>query len=828
MKAKFLALAALVLGMVACHTDVIDGVKVDANGEAAVTIQVALPEATRAAGSDSAVGAIGNIDLVNDYDVRYILQVFDENDKPAKDMEVKRSDDNAPVSFELRLVPGRHYKFVAWADFIPQNQQGEGDYLYNTVNFPVVALSNNYEHNLNNEVRDAYTGVFNTADNNGSVFTGASAINVVLTRPFAKLRVVTTDMNQLYSKLTSATVEYETLVYTSFNALSQKAGEARVIGPKTVEYGVGTLYEGESNEPNNKNLTLFADYLFGTEQDVISFTLDVADETGFDIPTVHFNTSIPVQRNHLTTVMGPVLTDANSVTVEIKDSFAQPNIDVDMVAVKTAAELAEVLKSDRESIYVVLANDIDLPISSLGQQTGGSGEYKLGGENTKSITIDLEGKKLNITTTYWSGLGAKNADALFTIKNGTMTSSQASGTWNSYDLCFANCNYAFENVAFEKAIALESAGKTFSLKNVTISETHDYYAMWISAKGQIVNIDGLTIESLGRGIKIDEQYVSAPAKVTLNIANATFKTQKKAAIVVKSVEGAEINASNLNIAEVAADKLFAVWVDEDAAAHADKVVVNGAYVKVEGADTEADSVEELKAAINNGLDTIALADGAYTMPAISGKDVTILGSRDVVITVSKPNMSGSDITFDGVTVKGSGYATGIQHVNTVTYNNVKVVGEMCLYGEQVTFNNCEFELNNQYVWTYGCKNTIFNACTFNTNGKAILVYNEGAGACNVAVNGCTFNATAGAKAGAIANQNCAAIEIDNFQNSGVGAAHNVTTSNNTVGENFSGEWRIKNWVAGGVITVNGVAYTQIAIDGKLMTIDASKNVTVLE
>jgi hypothetical protein len=152
---------------------------------------------------------------------------------------------------------------------------------------------------------------------------------------------------------------------------------------------------------------------------------------------------------------------------------------------------------------------------------------------------------------------------------------------------------------------------------------------------------------------------------------------------------------------------------------------------------------------------------------------------------------------------------------------------MCLYGEAVTFNNCEFELNNQYIWTYGCKNTSFNNCVFNTNGKAILVYNEGAGATNVTVKGCTFNASAGAKAGAIANQFCAAIEIDNFQNSGVGAAHTVTATDNTVGANFSGEWRIKNFVAGNAITVNGVNYEQIAIDGKLMTIDADKNVTVL-
>jgi hypothetical protein len=215
------------------------------------------------------------------------------------------------------------------------------------------------------------------------------------------------------------------------------------------------------------------------------------------------------------------------------------------------------------------------------------------------------------------------------------------------------------------------------------------------------------------------------------------------------------------------------------------------------------------------------------MPATNGKDVTIVGSKNAVVTINKPNMNGSDITFEGVTVKGSGYATGVQHVNTVTYNNVTVIGEMCLYGEKVEFNNCEFELNNQYIWTYGCKNTSFNNCVFNTNGKAILVYNEGAGACEVTVSGCTFNATAGAKAGAIANQNCAAIEIDNFQSSGVGAAHKVTASENTYNSNFSGEWRIKNYVAGNAITVNGVEYTQIALDGKLMTIDANKDVTVL-
>ena len=1059
MKAKFLALAALVLGLASCQTDTVNGVKVDANGEAPVTIQVGLPaDVTRAAGHDSALGAIGNVDM-DKYDIRFILEVYDKDNALAKERQVVSGDDTS-ASFTLRLVPGRDYKFVAWADFV---YEGSKDDLHYDTHGDVgeYGLKENItllgEHNAMDETRDAYTQMFYVAK-----FDSKSNISMTLTRPFAKLRIVTTDMNELYSNLTGVTVTYTTDLYSTFNALTETADNVRSV-QKVVTYGENTIYAGEPTDDGK--MTLYADYLFGAADNKVRFTMDVKDKTDFTIPQIVFNTDIPVQRNHLTTIYGPVLTDANNVTVTIDERFEEPNIDVEWKEASTAQELQEAinnasadeethivltgdinldelvtrandnvtltipagksltidlndnklfatsvgnagnkemflvkgdltfkngtieykhtganmewnamttifditaggvvnldgvtannyggsdmafvahlnnwgeatlnvenssleatyiavrafnsghdmnnisiynstlkgkfcfwvhnykaagdsagtdetlnvdicngtntfeytgkapilygfnnpiyynengaelyydvaslaaaLTANNENIVVTLGADIELPISSLGQQTAGSGEYKLGGEATENITIDLNGKKLTIGTTYWSVLGAQNADALFTIKNGTMTSSQTSGTWNSYDLCFTNCNYSFEDVVFEKAIALESAGKTFSLKDVTINETHDYYAMWISAKGQTVNVDGLTVESAGRGIKIDEQYVSAPAKVTLNVVDATFKTAKKAAIVVKSVAGAEINVENINIANVVEDNAFAVWVDEDSAAYAHLVTVNGAYAKVEGDNTSVSVSTNagITEAIANGAETIVLADGAYNMPAVSGKTFAISGTRDAVITVNKPNMSGSDVTFEGVTVKGSGYATGVQHVNTVTYNNVKVIGEMCLYGEKVEFNNCEFELNNQYIWTYGAKNAAFNKCVFNTNGKAILVYNEGAGANNVTVKDCTFNATAGAKAGAIANQNCAAIEIDNFQSSGVGAAHNVTASGNTYSENFSGEWRIKNFVAGNAITVNGVAYNQIAVDGKLMTIDADKNVTVVE
>lgn len=301
----------------------------------------------------------------------------------------------------------------------------------------------------------------------------------------------------------------------------------------------------------------------------------ISDSTVICDPTQNYKNYDDVDEFDIDAIIGEfnggVLDASNTAT----------NVEIKNPAVSNAAELAAALKSDEKDIYVVLIDDIDVPVSALSAygQTPGSGEYKLGGEETETIVIDLNGHKLNITTTYWSNLGAKNPNATFIIKNGTMTSSQPTGTWNSYDLTFSNCNYVFENVVFDKAVALSNAGKSVTMTNVTINETHDYYAMWITAEGQNVTIDGLTVNSgNGRGIKIDEQYVDAPAKVTLNVSNAKFNTAKKAAILVKSAAGADITLNNVDIANVAEDAVNAVWNDADAASHFDKVTVVGGTV----------------------------------------------------------------------------------------------------------------------------------------------------------------------------------------------------------------------------------------------------------
>ena len=426
--------------------------------------------------------------------------------------------------------------------------------------------------------------------------------------------------------------------------------------------------------------------------------------------------------------------------------------------VSNAAQLASALTSDAAQIAVTLVEDIDLSIASLGQQTGGSGEYKLGGENTESILIDLDNHKLNLTTTYMSAIGAKNDDAVFTIKNGTMTSSSTSGTWNIYDLTFANCNYEIENVVFEKSIAFTNDYRTARLDNVTINEQNgDYYAMWISAVGQNITIDGLTLSSTGRGIKIDEEYVNNPAKVTLNISNSKFTTVSKAAIMVDSKEGAEINVTNVDIANVAADPVFTVWVDVDAKDYADKVTVNGALVRTEGSNEVivATSNEELAAADIADNATIYLTKGKYVIPdAAKGKTVTFIGTgnpEDVEVAVTKVGtgyencdygLDGSTVTFEGITITTNS-STYIGYARCKgTYKNCVINGTYTLYGDS-TFERCTFNVSGDVynIWTWGAPNATFDGCTFNSEGKAMLLY--GQANTKLTINNCTFNDNGG-------------------------------------------------------------------------------------
>lgn len=211
----------------------------------------------------------------------------------------------------------------------------------------------------------------------------------------------------------------------------------------------------------------------------------------------------------------------------------------------------------------------------------------------------------------------------------------------------------------------------------------------------------------------------------------------------------------------------------------------------------ADSAE-LKDALNNGISNVTLAAGTYTMPTTNG-DVTISGTKDTII--SGNDATAKNVTFNGVTIQSTGAAyTGIKHSNEVVYNDVIIVGNMYLYAEKVVFTNCTFDLENtnDYIWVYGATNVEFIDCTFNTQGKAILVFQDGSNVDQtVKVEGCTFNATESKSTWN--GIHVAAVSIDGSQ----GGTYNVILNNNTVDADFNGLWQDKTAAGNITVTVDG-------------------------
>ncbi|MBO7285391.1 MAG: hypothetical protein J6U69_02205, partial [Alistipes sp.] len=290
-----------------------EGLDVNVGGEQEVAVCVSLPEATRA--TDSAEGAFKNVDLTGEATIRYILQIFDQNDRPSDAEYVKYSDEKSVV-FPVRLVPGRDYRFVVWADYVDSNKAG--DKHYNTrnnegkIDLRNITLKDTWV--AMDETRDAFTATQLVED-----YSSTSSINITLKRPFAKLRVVTTDveaLNNLGIKPHNAVVTYTTQFHESFNAFNGQYGDETVSKTHT-----GFIIKEYDDNVDNKSKVLFTDYFFADDSDVVKFVMNVNEENGSLIKSNTFNTDIFVQRNYLTTIQGNILTDGNNVKVTVEDAF---------------------------------------------------------------------------------------------------------------------------------------------------------------------------------------------------------------------------------------------------------------------------------------------------------------------------------------------------------------------------------------------------------------------------------------------------------------------------------------------------------------------------
>ena len=245
------------------------------------------------------------------------------------------------------------------------------------------------------------------------------------------------------------------------------------------------------------------------------------------------------------------------------------------------------------------------------------------------------------------------------------------------------------------------------------------------------------------------------------------------------------------------------------------------YTVVKGTGVIPGTQEDLNSAItdsaNKDITVIMPADQTLTLnngianEGAKARNITFVGDGtqtvDVITNATGAEggqlnyQRGSTFTFENVTVQaGEGNFDGIV-CDELVYRNCTIKGKLTLYGK-ATFINCTFDntMANQYsIWTWGGTDVTFEGCTFNTNGKAILLYGQATAEkpTDLVVNNCTFNDRKSGAAGK------AVIEVGNDYN----ATYTLTVNHATVNGFAAGKntgshlWANKNSMDAAHLTV---------------------------
>ena len=295
----------------------------NAGEEVMATIQVGMAPKTRATIDNDGAAAHVN---------RCILEVrTGDSKKVYRHVEVSVDPATLTATFQLPLVISQTYDFLFWADNanLDATLGKFSDKYYNTQDLTAVKIMDETTGNL--DAKDA----FFTADHNVE-FTGTvTAMGYTLTRPFAQVNIVTTDLlnikgadDQTLAKdeLWPATisVNYKTEFPTQFNVSTGVASKPKVINRKAE-----TVYGCAEAKAYN---TLNMDYIFVNEVEGEGTTpfeitkAEITSKNGKTITILESEANIPMKRNYRTNIIGSFLTDPQDFKVTINPLWLSPDL----------------------------------------------------------------------------------------------------------------------------------------------------------------------------------------------------------------------------------------------------------------------------------------------------------------------------------------------------------------------------------------------------------------------------------------------------------------------------------------------------------------------
>ncbi|MBQ5738211.1 MAG: hypothetical protein IIV55_04105 [Alistipes sp.] len=749
MKVRFLALAALVLGMVSCQQDVDTVTPV--SGEVDFQLSVDAKElATRAGDSDqnamnSAFGAIDYLQGAakddyrqdwNDVDLRYTLEVYDVADDyagktPVKDRQVIIVDEYQPVVFDLRLVPNRDYHFVVFADFVAQGEfekDAANQLLVKGIRHEIgktLADITVVNEAINDEVADAY---FATSD---IKVTNSATQDILLKRPYGKVRVIATDLAELNLNVDpkSAVVEYEAFNPNKFNAVTGAIDGEYTVKQYTTTFADGVRsdmglhyytadYDAKTVVADNgktrfSHITLFTDYILAEDtQKPIHFTMTVNDEDGKEIKTTSFYTDIPVQRNYLTTVVGNVLTTATHINVSIDDNFAgyeqlnlwngkaveEPVVEGEFYVIYEASQLAWLAdqvnnkgqkfsgKTFKLGKNLHLNHELWTPIGATGEFQGTfDGNYNGVDHTIEGIFVSVKGKN-------FAGLFGKTKSA--TIKNLTILNSQVYGQYTAAAIVAHGVCARIENCHVEGCEVVSTPYNKDDANNV----------------GGIVGyLSGETVAYV-KGCSVKNSRITAYRKVAGIVGSANQTAEVSGNTVEGNVVVADMTAEYNGVK--AADAGAIVGYKHAKATVANNTIgANNDVIVLIDTNQERDESYVAKDEVVH----VTFKAGEYNFSKelkVNGAIQANLGGK-VTLNVNNNTITSGTPANYGIIADGEGNELVINDANFVSYGGGVAAGE----GSKVIFNGGKVDITKYTKSSPGRYN-------FYTSGGEIVI-NDG-------------------------------------------------------------------------------------------------------
>lgn len=648
------------------------------------------------------------------------------------------------ASITASLVKGQFYQFIFWAQ-----KKGTGYYNVNTEELSNIDLRTITLDYTNVKTNDEFLDAFYAVE--GPMKGREFSTDVKLKRALAQINFGSEKSDRQDAKVSQASITLKNVPTTFYPLL---AGNLSACG-NISEHDIVLSDNDVMSEPLSVNSVnydyLATTYVFAPKKDqiLVDASATFNFESGRTITVKAPNA--PVKQNFRTNIVGNLLFANAEWNVIINPDFQSGDIAYDAVSSCLQAGQTVTLTEDyfvaAESAGVDIVAGANSVLNLNGHKfsnENGYADYKAALQVKGSLTINGEG------TVNCQGGGSKANNAIYVENGGHL---------------IINGGYYYVG----KATTQKSNSTIFVQSNGNPSLVEINGGVFEAEVGSdgtpfVLNqADDLTVNCFS---------VKGGTFVGFNPANVN---ENKGAITSFVAEGYRSVKTEYEGKEAwKVEEIPAVTTHED---------FNSAITSASaGVSATIKLASNMTAVLDNG---IANVSGNSEAEQAKRRNLTFIGDGTQTFDVITKAINaeggmlnyqrGSSFTFKNMSIKaGEGSYDGVV-CDELVYENCTITGKLTLYGK-ATFVNCVFEntMANQYsIWTWGGTDVKFEGCTFNTNGKAILLYggSSNINPTNLVVTNCVFNDRNNGSAGK------AAIEIGSDYNN---STYSLTVNDCTV------------------------------------------------